>query len=292
VTDDAPVQSAAGGAGPGGEWQVRGRGAAGALAETWAGLAAATADLDDAAWSLPTACPGWDVKDQVSHVIGIERSLLGDDPPVWDGPMGDHVKNEFGAALEPWVAVRRPRSGAEVRAELVEVTAERLARLHALGEEEWARVGYSPAGDVPYAVFMEVRVFDCWVHEQDIRDGIGRAGHDTGPAAEQSLDEIARAAGYLVGKKAGAPAGSGVRIALTGPIERHIDVEVGERAKVVDALAGEPTATVTLSSTALARLACGRIEPAQVFGGALGGVQLAGDEELGRRVVENLAFTI
>ena len=30
-------------------------------------------ELSDTEWALPTECPGWDVKDQLSHLIGIER---------------------------------------------------------------------------------------------------------------------------------------------------------------------------------------------------------------------------
>ena len=46
------------------------------------------------------------------------------------------------------------------------------------------------------------------------------------------------ALGFVVGKRAGAPAGSRVRFELTGPMSRRIDVEVGDRAQVVDAMDG------------------------------------------------------
>lgn len=106
------------------------------------------------------------------------------------------------------------------------------------------------------------------------------------------MDEIVRAAGFVVGKKAGTPAGSRVRIRLTGPLTRIIDVEVADRARVVDALAGEPTVDIGLSSTAYARLSCGRTAPSEILAGARGGVELAGDADLGRQVLEHLAFTI
>ena len=37
---------------------------------------------------------------------------------------------------------------------------------------------------------MRIRVFDCWLHEQDIRDAVGRPGGEDGPAASVALDEI------------------------------------------------------------------------------------------------------
>ncbi len=86
-------------------------------------LAEVTYELSDTEWALPTECPGWDVKDQLSHLIGIERIIMGEPAPEWDGPLGDHVKNDVGARNEAWIAVRRPFPGATVRAEFVEVTA-------------------------------------------------------------------------------------------------------------------------------------------------------------------------
>ena len=43
---------------------------------------------------------------------------------------------------------------------------------------------------------MQIRVFDCWLHEQDIRDAVGRPGHETGLAVEVVLDEMATALGF------------------------------------------------------------------------------------------------
>ena len=62
--------------------------AAAALAETWGALAEVCSELSDTEWALPTECPGWDVKDLLSHLIGIERSIMGEPVPEWDGPSG------------------------------------------------------------------------------------------------------------------------------------------------------------------------------------------------------------
>ena len=198
-------------------WLARGRHAAGALADTWGGLGEVTFELSSAEWALPTECPGWDVKDQLSHVIGIERFIMGEAAPEWGGPLGDHVRNDFGALHEPWVAVRRARPGPHVRAELLEVTAARLAALDSLGEEQWAAVGYSPAGEVPHAVFMEVRAFDCWVHEQDVRRALDRPGGSGNRASAIALGRVEGAMPYVVGKQAACPDGTTVRFEVAGP---------------------------------------------------------------------------
>ena len=263
------------------------------LAQVWASLRELGAGLDDAEWGRGTPCPGWPVSAQYAHIIGTESSLLGRPNPEVDPGTPEHIRNPIGGFNEVWVVALAGRPRPEVLEMFDEVTAARLEALRAMGEEDFFKESWTPVGQADYRRFMQIRVFDCWVHEQDIRDAVGRPGGDAGAVAEQAVDEIVRAAGYLVGKKAAAPAGSSVRIELGGPVTRRIEVSVADgRAKVVDALEGDPTATVSLGSDAFTRLACGRVAPADVAAGALGGFVVTGDEELGRRVVENLAFTI
>ena len=205
------------GAGQDGGWRQRGAQASAALAETWDSLAGVCHELSTTEWGLATECPGWDVKDQLSHLIGIERALLGEPAPAWGGPVGPHVKNDVGAMNERWVAVRRPLPGAAVRAEFVEVTRTRLAQLAARSEEDWAAVGFSPVGEVPYAVFMEVRTFDSWVHEQDVRRALDRPGGGGNRASALSLDHVQGAMPFVVGKQAKCADGTAVRFEVSGP---------------------------------------------------------------------------
>ena len=266
--------------------------ASGALAETWEALAEVCRELSASEWGLATECPGWDVKDQLSHLIGIERSLLGEPVPEWDGPLGPHVKNDVGAVNERWVGVRRSLPGAAVLAEFVEVTRTRLAELAARREEEWAAPGWSPVGDVPYAVFMEVRVFDSWVHEQDTRRALDRPGGTGNRASALSLDRVQGAMPFVVGKRAGCADGTAVRFAISGPGDdaRAFTVAVeGGRAREAGAEV-EPTVTLSLSGVDLVRLGCGRATAAQVE--AAGGVVLTGDAGVGRRVLGSMNFMV
>ena len=205
------------GAGQDGDWLQQGPNGPTALAETWGALAEVCSELSETEWALPTECPGWDVKDQLSHLIGIERAIMGEPVPEWDGPLGDHVKNDFAATNERFVAVRRALPGPTVRAEFVEVTTTRLAQLDALSAAEWAGVGWSPVGEVPRAEFMAVRVFDSWVHEQDVRLALDRPGGSGNAASAISLDRVQGAMPFVVGKKAGCADGTAVRFDVAGP---------------------------------------------------------------------------
>ena len=56
--------------------------------------------LSDDEWELPTDCPGWTVKDHVSHLIGTERMLQG-------LPLSEIELGTVGAREEPDRRVQR-----------------------------------------------------------------------------------------------------------------------------------------------------------------------------------------
>ncbi len=257
------------------------------LRDTWDSLAALLDVLRPPEWLLPTDCPGWTVQDHVAHIIGTESMLAGRDTPVSPaGQSAGHVKNEIGALNEIWIASRRDRNPGEILAELRAITAERLATLAAMTEEHLEAPSWTPVGQATYRRFMQIRVFDCWVHEQDIRRAVGRSGHQSGPAAEASIDEVERSLGYAVGKKAKAPAGSRITFILTGPAPRRIHVAVDGRAVVLEELDAPASVTIEVDAADFVALACGRVTRAEVR------MTIAGDEALGATVAGNLAFTI
>lgn len=263
-------------------------GLTGQLDEVWSALGALGSGLDDSQWAGETACPGWPVSAHYAHVIGTESLLLGRPNPEIDPGRPEHVRNDIGGLNEAWVAALAGESRATVMERLAEVTGARRAALKSMGEDDFSKPSWTPVGQADYRRFMQIRVFDCWMHEQDVRAAVGRPGHEDGPVAEQSVDEIVRALGYLFGKKAGAPEGSALTLELTGPVRRTLHVAVAGRAGVVDHLDVEPTVVVTMESTLFTRLAGGRMAPAA----AAGQVQLSGDVDLGQRLIDNLGFTI
>jgi uncharacterized protein (TIGR03083 family) len=255
----------------------------------WAALDELLAGLSDAEWEAETCLPGWRVRDVVAHVIGIEAQLGGEAPPetTVDVRALPYVHNELAAANELWVQGLRSAAPAALLARFREVTQQRVKALEATTEAEFDAPSWTPAGPGTYRRLMDFRLFDCWCHDQDIRDAVGRPGHETGPAADGAIGQIVGALGYLVGKRAGAPAGAAITVELTGPVRRTLHVVVDGRARLVDALDRPADTTISLSSGLFARLAGGRVDPAE----HLAEVGITGDAELGRRVVENLNFT-
>ncbi|MGO9456193.1 MAG: maleylpyruvate isomerase family mycothiol-dependent enzyme [Acidimicrobiales bacterium] len=257
------------------------------LGREWGTISSLAASLPEAAWSRP-ALPGWDVHDVLAHLVGGERMLAGAPAPPDDLGRAEHVRNPMARLNEAWIVALRPLSPAELLAEFQAVTAERLDALDAMSVEEFDAPSWTPVGDGTYGRFIEIRLFDAWMHEQDIRHAAGVPGNEDGPAAELAVDEVAGALGYIVGKLGGAPDGSTVCIELNGPVHRRLCVVVDGRATVVPSLEAEPTVNLVLSSSLFLRLAGGRVDPES----SLGGVELHGDAALGRRLATHLAYTI
>jgi uncharacterized protein (TIGR03083 family) len=261
------------------------------LAEVWTSLAGLGAELTSEDWDRPTECPGWSVRDVYSHVIGLEAGLLGRAPPPALDSVGDHVRNDVGRSNEAEVLARRGRSGPEVVAELQEVTSARLAALRAMTDEEMAAETPTPAGTGTYEDFMAVRVFDCWVHEQDVRRAVGRPGHLSGAAVDRSLASAVGVMPYVVGKRARAPEGCTVAFDVTGATARRWAVTVeGGRARPVPEVPVDPTARISADIGTFMALACGRADPDAEL--AAGRVSVHGDVEVGTAVVRHLGYTI
>jgi uncharacterized protein (TIGR03083 family) len=256
---------------------------------TWDTIETIVGDLSDAQWSQPTPLPGWTVHDVVAHVVGTESMLQGLGTPEADIDVStlEHVRNDIGVLNERWVRKFRSLSHAELLDRFRTTTAERREALTAMSEDQWHAVTATPAGPDSYGRFMRVRTFDCWMHEHDVRDAVGHGEADFGgPDTRLALDEMVASMGFVVGKLGKAPDGSRVRLELTGPLARTINVAVDGRATVVDEFDAEPTITIAMDGLLFTRLAGGRVAVDH------DAITYGGDREVGRRIVENLNYVI
>ena len=259
------------------------------LEEVWAAWEDFGSNLSENEWMTPSRCPGWTVKDNLAHIVGTENMLAGNPAPE-NSTEGEHIRNPIGEANEKWVESFRNLSGAEVLKAFREITSERLEVLRQLTEEEFANVGWTPAGEAPYGRFMQIRIYDSWLHLQDCREPLNKPGDEDGKSAEISVQEVTQAIGYIVGKRGKAPQGSRVEISLVGPIVKTLRVSVEEKAELVELFDEEPTVSLTLTSTDFLALTGGRHDPVQYIKN--GKLSLGGNQALGKQISENLAFTI
>lgn len=258
-----------------------------ALRTQWEAIADIARTLSDEQWSTPSGLPGWQVGDVVAHVLGTESMLAGRVPESSiDASAVEHVKNPIGELNERWIDHYRQRSRDELMADFAAVTAEREKAMWGMTEGQWDAETATPVGPESYGRFMRIRIFDCWVHEVDIRDALRLGVPDRAAPAEWALQEISATLPFVVGKRAGAPAGSTVEFTLTGVAPMTVYVATEERAAVVPAIDGTPTTHLTLDGVDLARLVGGRPSA------DTSRVTIEGDAELGAAITSNLHYTI
>ncbi len=251
------------------------------LASVWGSIDRLCSGLTDSQWELPTGCPGWTVKDQLSHLVDFETRALGRPAPQHEpGPL-PHVKNELGRANEVGVDLRRVKSGAEVLGEFREVTAERLVQLRRLTEQELAAKTMTPAGPGTLADLLTLRLMDSWSHEQDIRRAVGQPGNSEGPAVEEALAYFTRFLPYLVGKRAAAPEGSKVVFRIGGLDPVAVEVTGGRGRLAADSR--DATVSLEIPVATFAALVGGRSD-------VPGDIGVTGDQQLGRQVLESMGF--
>jgi uncharacterized protein (TIGR03083 family) len=254
----------------------------GSLEQCYDAIESVCSRMSSEQWQAQSLCPDWDSRGVVTHLGMMERVMTGwlpdsaaDLPPLDRiGPYTEHAASLDNKAFA---------------ARTAEIFADRRADLAGLREDDLARPSWTPIGPKTYGGFLEIRIFDFWVHERDITTPLGWACDDAGARAEIALGQVEGSIGYIVGKKIGLPDGSSIVFHLTGPIERDISVIVNGRAKAVDHVAS-PTVELTTDTVTFIQLAAGRIDPqAQIDAGK---VTWTGDSELADRAARNLRFTI
>ncbi|CAN5391532.1 maleylpyruvate isomerase family mycothiol-dependent enzyme [soil metagenome] len=264
------------------------------LFASWEAIDRLVTGLLGAGWQSPTPLPDWCVYDVVAHIVGTESMLSGSPTPESDLDVASlgHVRNGIGEMNECWVRHLRGGSGDELLARFRAVTGERRAVLAAMSEAEWNAPAMTPAGRATYGRFMRIRVFDCWMHEQDIREAILRPSSDedlSAPMSRLVLDEMAASMGFVVGKLGKAPDSSRVVIELTGPLSRTIRVAVDGRAAVVDGFGdASPSVTISLDGLQFTRICGGR----PMTAARPTAIEITGDTEVGDRIVEHLNYVM
>lgn len=264
------------------------------LIQQWNQLDQLLSGLKKEDWNTPTALPGWTVRDVVAHVAGTEHMLSGE--PVPDIELSEaartHLRNPIAELNEKFVEEARSLSVEDAFEDFREAITARTEQLAEMTPAELEAETDSPVGRVPYHRFMGVRVFDCWVHEDDIRVALGMQHNLGSSSGRYALGEIVHALPRIVGKNAGAPDGARVRFRVVPGAETDLelatDVVVDGRAalvKVDDSV--EPTVELLFDSPTFVRAATGRTVAAP---GA--GVEVRGDETLGRAILGAMVFTI
>lgn len=246
-------------------------------------------------FDLQTECPGWTVKDQISHVVGSEKSFAGLPRVEVTVPDYPHLHSDFARFVEVDVEARRGLSGREVVAELAEFHPRRVAELREFDADMDTVIGGFFGPDTTFGGHLHRRVVDAWVHEQDLRAALDRPGNLDSPSAAVFTADILAALPRIAARAADVGPGHAVVIDVSGPVVARDGVRVvtGDDGRPYgealfsghDRPEGEEQLDVTsihLTTESLTRRAAGRRPVDEIH------YTVTGDEEIARRVLEAL----
>lgn len=133
-------------------------------------------------WTANTACPGWDVRDVALHILGGDlANIAGRRDGAWGlQPSADESLGTFINRInQEWVATAR-RLSPRLIIQLLQFAGPVL--FDHLDSLDLDAVGgpVSWAGPEPAPVWLDVarEYMERWVHQQHIRDAVGRPGQD------------------------------------------------------------------------------------------------------------------
>ncbi|MEG3631009.1 maleylpyruvate isomerase family mycothiol-dependent enzyme [Streptomyces poriticola] len=253
-------------------------------------ISALVQPLAEAEWNRRTPCPGWSVRDIVSHVIGLDCEMLGDPRPIHTLPRDlFHVTNEHQRYMEMQVDVRRHHTAPEMTSELEYTIIRRNRQLRNESRDPGTKVRGPLGAEQTLQDAMRRHAFDVWVHEQDLRTALGRPGNLDSPGAQVARDVLLAEFPQIVAEKANAPRSSAVVVDVHGPVEflRTIRVDIQGRGTLETAPALGPAAALTLDWETFVRLACGRM----TLEAAADRIKTEGDPDLAAAILRNFTVT-
>ena len=246
-------------------------------------------ELDPDEWAEPTDLPGWSVRYVAAHMAHLESDLAGNPQAHIDVPDAPHIKNAMGVFTESGPLARADWSTDEIIDEFESAAVKRHEALLAMMPLDPTAPGDGIArlAGWNWATLLSNRVFDLWMHQQDIRRAVDRPGGLAGPGGAHVLSVFSGSIPYVVGKRIGAPPGTTVVLDITGEHPAMLAAGVGDdgRAARLDSAPPRPTVRIGLGFEEFIVLSGGRRTPDQVS------ATVEGKAELGNAVLANLSVT-
>lgn len=209
--------------------------------------------LPPEAWSRPSACDRWEVRDVVAHLVGgaelyagtVSRGLQGDiAPPQGRPPAGTGNTAVVAAGSAQGAISKRERLGDQLFATF-KATNDQLNHLFAgLEAHDWDTPCYHPTGVKPVRAFVNLRISELAIHGWDIRSTLASSAQLSDESIPVLMELIPKLVGWTFrsGAKLATPAR--YRFEVTGTAPSACDIIVaGDTARLEPA--GEAEAQVT-----------------------------------------------
>lgn len=256
----------------------------------WQAVEDFTALLDgvpDEQWSTPTDLAGWDVRAVAAHTAHLESILAGGPEETAEVPELPHITGLMGTYTEIGVINRRDAAPAAI---VEEIRTAAAARYRALTADPPTDASARPAtifGGVPWnwETLLRNRPLDVWMHEQDVRRAVDRPGGLDTPAALHTTEYLMESFGYVLAKKAQAPAGTTAAVRVAGHEPMAFTVGDDGRGRRLEEVPADATVGLSMDRETFVVLAGGRRAVAP------DAVEVTGDAALGERLLGVMATT-
>jgi uncharacterized protein (TIGR03083 family) len=140
------------------------------------------------AWTAPTACPQWQVRDIVGHLIDVTESyFVGFDAARSGAAVADALgMRVMQQRLDEGARQHRSLGQDEALERLRGDFAKLMEMIEALGPDDWGglQVPHKYMGPLPAFFYPVFQLMDYGVHSWDIRQGAGRAHGLSADAAD------------------------------------------------------------------------------------------------------------
>jgi uncharacterized protein (TIGR03083 family) len=253
-------------------------------------------DLSASDWEVATVCPDWSVKDVAAH-------LLGDDVGRLSWGRDGYVNPAFAAGLDiatlpglvaaidrqnaVWVAGSR-RISPRLLIELLGMTGELTEAYFASLDMTALGMPVDWAGPAPAPVWLDVarEYTERWVHQQHIRDAVGKPGLKERRWFSPVLDAFVRGLPRVL-RDAPSPDGTTLRLIISGDAGGEwIALRQNEEWMLGTAPGMAVDATVELDEDQAWRLFTKGISKEEARKGA----RIEGDEALAERALDTVSI--
>lgn len=209
-------------------------------------------NLTPDAWSRPSACAAWEVRDVVAHLTAavdmfagnISRGVRGDSSPPEGLPPAGMVDMAARMEANALRSIALRESLGETLLPTFSARCDYLNRLLAgLGSKDWDTPCYHPAAAITVRTYIDLRITELAVHEWDMRSKLEPSAHLSAEALPAIMDLIPV---FLVGRlfQPGSSLSAPVRyrFELTGTTPGWHDILAGGGKALMEPATASPAA--------------------------------------------------
>jgi uncharacterized protein (TIGR03083 family) len=252
-------------------------------------------ELSDEEWGRPTVCAPWSVKDLAAHLLGgdigrlsAQRDKFSSPPPSKDLSDYNTLVNYINQLNHEWVTAAQ-RLSPKILIDLLNLAGPQLCQFfQTLDPHETAPISVAWAGEERPANWFDMarEYTEKWLHQQQIRDAVGRPGLTGRRYLYLVLDTFMRAMPYAY-RQIEAAAGVSVAVSITGDAGGEWSlVREQEEWRLFYGLSAGAAAQVTLSQDTAWRLFTKGLSQEQ----ARQRVQIEGKEVYGSGIISMVSI--